>query len=205
MSNTYSQGHHSSVVSCHAIRTSEVDAAFLLPLLQKSDHILDVGCGPGSITLGFAKRVPEGRVVGVDISGEIVQTAQKTAASKGIANITFLQADILPFPDSSFEVVFFHQTLCHLSNPGVFVVVNLNRCYLKMLGIQDESQPPRLGTKIASSENIHDSGAAQFGQKRAIISDGCDIFSSPAILFRSLRNTPLQTPCQAAQTFPSSA
>lgn len=42
-------------------------ASHLLPYLEPNHNILDIGCGPGSITLDLARQVPQGRVVGVDI------------------------------------------------------------------------------------------------------------------------------------------
>ena len=49
-------------------RTAEACATHLLPYIKPHFRILDVGCGPGSIALDLARLVPEGHVVGVDIS-----------------------------------------------------------------------------------------------------------------------------------------
>lgn len=59
-------------------RTAKDFAAYLLPHLKPDSHILDVGCGPGSITHGFSPLVPLGKVVGVDVSpGIVAQAATK--------------------------------------------------------------------------------------------------------------------------------
>ena len=73
----YTHGHHTSVVSQHAARTAEDCAKFLLPYLHKDVVLLDVGCGPGSITRGFAKYVKS--VTGIDSSEEVIAQARAEA------------------------------------------------------------------------------------------------------------------------------
>ena len=50
-----------------ALRTASQEAAFFLPSLRPGIRVLDLGCGPGSITLGLAEAVDPGEVVGVDL------------------------------------------------------------------------------------------------------------------------------------------
>ncbi|KAK8055716.1 hypothetical protein PG993_000943 [Apiospora rasikravindrae] len=116
---TYSHGHHQSVVSSHARRTVHDSAAFLAPHLQPTDHILDVGCGPGSITADFASLVPRGRVVGVDAVPSVLDQARALAADRHLQNVEFaaVDANALPYPDASFDVVYCHQVLQHVSDP----------------------------------------------------------------------------------------
>ncbi|KAJ3577080.1 hypothetical protein NPX13_g3487 [Xylaria arbuscula] len=80
-------------------------------------RILDVGCGPGTITLDFADHVPEGSVVGVDMSESAIEKARESCKQRGTANASFSVADLnkLPFDDDSFDVVHAHQVLSHLS------------------------------------------------------------------------------------------
>jgi SAM-dependent methyltransferase len=71
---------------------------FVAPLLdaaaiQAGDQVLDVGCGNGATSLAAARRAPEGRVVGVDISGPMVERARRRAADEGIANVEFVHGD----------------------------------------------------------------------------------------------------------------
>ena len=116
---TYSHGHHESVVKSHAQRTAQNSAAFLLPHLRPTDAILDVGCGPGSITVDLANLVPQGSVIGSDPVEDVLDQARELAASRGAQNIRFEVADAnsLPYSDHSFDVVYAHQVLQHVKNP----------------------------------------------------------------------------------------
>ncbi len=103
----------------HATRTAVQDAAFLLPHLRPGMQLLDVGCGPGGITVGLADVVVPGEVVGVDFQATQVEQARALAAERGVVNARFETADAyqLPFPDRSFDVVFAHTVLIHLREP----------------------------------------------------------------------------------------
>ncbi|KAG6363958.1 hypothetical protein INS49_009061 [Diaporthe citri] len=117
---TYTHGHHSSVVNSHARRTAQDSAAFLLPHLKPHHTILDIGCGPGTITADLAELVPEGKVTGVDAVEAVLERARAHVAGRsGITNCTFEVADAnaLPYADASFDVVFCHQVLQHVQDP----------------------------------------------------------------------------------------
>ena len=115
----YVHGHHDSVLRAHRWRTVENSAAYLLPHLSQAARVLDVGCGPGSITLGLAARTPGGQVVGVDLSDEVIGQARSEAARQGRANVVFEAGDAyaLRFGNATFDVVHAHQLLQHLSDP----------------------------------------------------------------------------------------
>src|SRR6478735_12687773 len=82
----YTHGHHESVVRAHAARTAENSAAFVLPHLTPGTALLDVGCGPGSITCDFAALVNPGHVTGLDRSPDVIAQAQALAAARGVPN-----------------------------------------------------------------------------------------------------------------------
>jgi SAM-dependent methyltransferase len=117
MPEVYTHGHHESVLRSHKWRTVENSAAYLLPLLAADARILDVGCGPGTITAGLADRVPRGHVTGIDAAADVV--AQARAEGRERANLDFATGDVyaLDFPDGSFDVVHAHQVLQHLGDP----------------------------------------------------------------------------------------
>ncbi len=114
----YTHGHHASVLRSHSWRTAENSAAHLLPQLQPGQRLLDVGCGPGTITVDLARRVAPGEVIGIDASEAVLDTARAHAADAGI-EVTFAVGDAyaLEFPDASFDVVHAHQVLQHLTDP----------------------------------------------------------------------------------------
>ena len=113
----YTHGYHQVIVGSYTLRTAEVCAAFLLPQLRPDAVVLDIGCGPGTITAGLARRA--GRVVGLDKSADMVEAARSHAADLGLDNTAFEVGAVyeLPWDDSSFDVVYAHQVLQHLSDP----------------------------------------------------------------------------------------
>ncbi|TDD92695.1 methyltransferase domain-containing protein [Saccharopolyspora karakumensis] len=116
---TYTHGHHESVLRSHQWRTAENSAAYLLGDLRPGIQVLDVGCGPGTITLDFAERVAPGQVLGVDNVEEPLVISRAAAAERGVDNVRFEVADVyrLPHADDSFDVVHAHQVLQHLTDP----------------------------------------------------------------------------------------
>jgi ubiquinone/menaquinone biosynthesis C-methylase UbiE len=114
----YQHGHHASVVSNHAKRTAETDAAFLLPELRPGMRLLDVGCGPGSITAGLARRVAPGETVGIDASESVIDTA-RSLRDPGLTSLSFEGGSIYQprFAPQTFDAVFAHQVLQHLRRP----------------------------------------------------------------------------------------
>src|SRR5271166_2880185 len=119
MGDIYSHGHHESVLRSHVWRTAKNSAGYLLETLRPGMCVLDVGCGPGTITLDLAALVAPGRVIGIDISEEVLGQAEALRTERQTANAEFSTGDVyqLDFPDSSFDVVHAHQVLQHLTDP----------------------------------------------------------------------------------------
>jgi ubiquinone/menaquinone biosynthesis C-methylase UbiE len=115
----YTHGHHDSVLASHRTRTARDSAAYLLPCLAAGQRLLDVGCGPGTITLDLAERVAPGEVVALDREAGLLEGVEGLAAERGLDNVTTAAGDVyeLPFADASFDVVHAHQLLQHLSDP----------------------------------------------------------------------------------------
>lgn len=84
---TCTHGNHPSVLRSHAWRTAENSAGYLLDSLQPGQELLDVGCGPGTITLDLADRVAPGQVVGIDSQSEVIVRADELRKIRGQANL----------------------------------------------------------------------------------------------------------------------
>ncbi len=124
----YTHGHHESVLRSHTWRTAENSCAYLLPHLQPGQRLLDVGCGPGTITADLALLVGPGEVVGIDADAGVVAQAREHARDLHLANLRFEAGDLfgVAHPDASFDVVHLHQVLQHLADP-VAALVELRR------------------------------------------------------------------------------
>ncbi len=67
---------------------------------------LDVGCGRGHGLIALAERFPNSRFVGLDLSAEAIEHAERLARSKGLTNVRFEQRDLSGFdPDERFDLV----------------------------------------------------------------------------------------------------
>jgi SAM-dependent methyltransferase len=101
-------------------RTAESCAPYLIPYIKPTHRILDLGCGPGTISADFALLVPQGEVVCMDVYDSTVDQARETFSNRNLSNGSFVVADAtrpLPFEDGAFDVVHTHMVLSHLPNP----------------------------------------------------------------------------------------
>jgi SAM-dependent methyltransferase len=116
---TYTHGHHESVLRSHRWRTAENSAGYLVPYLKPGLRLLDIGCGPGTITVDLAKLIAPGETVGLDREERPLVAARATAAEQDVRNVGFAVGDIyqIDFPRASFDVVHAHQVLQHLTDP----------------------------------------------------------------------------------------
>ncbi|WP_461144353.1 methyltransferase domain-containing protein [Salinifilum aidingensis] len=113
----YGQGHAESVVRSQQWRTAANSAAYLEPELRPGRSVLDVGCGPGTITADLAGRVSPGRVLGIDPAAAVLEQAREHAA--GLDNVAFARGDAtaLEVGADAFDIVHAHQVLLHLADP----------------------------------------------------------------------------------------
>ncbi|MEV4637421.1 methyltransferase domain-containing protein [Actinoplanes sp. NPDC049548] len=119
MAAVYTHGHHESVLRSHRWRTAENSAAYLLPHLTSGATVLDVGCGPGTITADLATRITPGRITALEHTEAALDLARAEVARRGLTTVDFVVGDVhaLDFPDGSFDVVHAHQVLQHVGDP----------------------------------------------------------------------------------------
>ena len=114
---SYTHGHHETVLRSHNVRDIANSAEYLRPYLGASTRLLDVGAGPGSITVDFAGIVAH--VTATEIDENALSLSERLAADRGLTTLSFSVEDVhaLSFPDESFDVVHAHQVLQHVGDP----------------------------------------------------------------------------------------
>ena len=124
----YTFGHAAAVTKAHAVRLVSTDSRHLVPHLKPHHRILDIGCGPASITVdflagGYIDPDKGGSVTGIEpesTGDAILQQARAHAIERGVSNgIHFEHGDIHTldqFADGSWDVVHVSQVFFHISD-----------------------------------------------------------------------------------------
>jgi ubiquinone/menaquinone biosynthesis C-methylase UbiE len=117
----YTMGYGPAAIALMSMRSAKSHAGFFLPHLKAGMDVLDCGCGPGTVTLGFAELVAPGNAVGTDIEESQVTLATENASRRNISNARFEVGNIyhLPFADASFDAVFTSAVMGNLWEPGL--------------------------------------------------------------------------------------
>lgn len=112
-------GYGPAATAIMGLRTAENHAGFFLPHLKPGMKLLDCGCGPGTITVGFAEVVAPGEVIGTEIEETQVALARQSAAARKVGNASFEVASIyeLPFETDTFDAFFISAMLGNLQEP----------------------------------------------------------------------------------------
>lgn len=102
-----------------------LDGAAIVP----GETVLDVGCGSGDTTVQVARRVgPEGKVVGIDLSKQMLEAARERVAAESLTNVTFEQGDAqtFAFDEGAFDAVVSRFGVMFFADPAA-AFVNLAR------------------------------------------------------------------------------
>ena len=118
-SEQYSPGYRSKLINDYKQRHVSKDASFFTSYLRPGMMLLDCGCGPGSITKGFADIVKPSLVYGIDIEHKQILASKELAQNEQLKNLKFKVANVydLPFENDLFDAVFAHTLLQHLKRP----------------------------------------------------------------------------------------
>jgi len=176
----YTHGHDDVVLRSHRWRTAENSAGYLLDHLRPGLSLLDVGCGPGTITCDLARRVAPGTVVGVDTAEEVLVEARRLAAETGPATVTFEAGSVfdLRFDAGTFDVVHAHQVLQHVGDP-VAALVEMRRVCRPggVVAARDSDYPgfryfpddPAMGRAIAAYGELTRANGANWDAGRRLL------------------------------------
>jgi ubiquinone/menaquinone biosynthesis C-methylase UbiE len=98
---------------------------------QGTEDVLDIGCGNGKITFSFSSKVPNGKILGIDISETMLKEAhkglEKEKVDSNCNNITFKKANILTFnSEKKFDLITCFSTIHWIQNQQT-VLKNINK------------------------------------------------------------------------------
>jgi ubiquinone/menaquinone biosynthesis C-methylase UbiE len=89
--------------------------------VRPDDELLDIACGPGSLTLELAPHIA--RATGLDITPAMLDQARETQARSGVDNVAWVEGDgaRIPFPDGAFSLVTCSAAFHHFEHPAAIL------------------------------------------------------------------------------------
>jgi len=117
----YTMGYSPDYISFLTRIGEQKPSRFPIPHLAPGHNLLDVGCGPGSLSIRLADAVAPGELFGVDIEPSQIDQARRLAEERGCGNATFQMADVvdLPFEDDFFDMVHCGTVLTYVPDTSV--------------------------------------------------------------------------------------
>ncbi len=110
----------------------------LMSRMPNPYNLIDVGCGPGHVTELLAKRLPQGKVIGIDLSDVLIDIAREKR--KTLANLEFVIGNALDLPYSNEQF------------DGAVSVNSIKAWPDQQLGADEMSRIVRSGAKVAVFE-----------------------------------------------------
>lgn len=106
------------------IRRKDKERALEIMDIQPNNKILDIGCGPATDTIEFAKRLNlAGEIVGIDYDPEMIELADQKAKTHQVSDILknivvdLVVPNTIPYPDNYFDISHADRVLFHNRNP----------------------------------------------------------------------------------------
>jgi len=110
---------HTEAMGIMAPRTLANSHPTLLRILRPGMSVLDVGCGPGTLTMEIARRVDPGAVVGMDLHPEMIRAAEAASPPGTVPNLIFYTRDLRDSDwREEFDVVNATRTLEWIADPA---------------------------------------------------------------------------------------
>jgi ubiquinone/menaquinone biosynthesis C-methylase UbiE len=112
-------GGDTEVLRRYSLRRLKGGLEVLKNLCRDASQVLDVGCGPGSITIDVAKLVSGGSVTGIDREQTAIERANDLAGQNKATNVRFLVGSVhaLPFAEGFFDVTYANALLEWMEDP----------------------------------------------------------------------------------------
>lgn len=150
-----------------ARRSAATHAGAILCHLRPGMDVLDLGCGPGSITVGLAHAVAPGRVIGVDREASQVALARARADAEGLSSLEWVVAGAtsLPLGDACVDAAFAHALLEHLPDPAA-ALAEVRRV-LRPGGVVVAVSPDWGGFLLAPEESVVERAIATYAAIQA--------------------------------------
>ncbi len=92
---------------------------------EKTDRILDIGCGNAVVTIELARHVPEGEIVAIEISSDMYRQALQNIRESNITNINVINCD-------AFEINYENEFDAVFSNSAIHWIYDLEKMYNKI-------------------------------------------------------------------------
>ena len=94
---------------------------FFVERIKNGDNVLDVGCGNGSVAISIAKKIPDSKVIGIDIDRNNIEFAKEKLKENNLRNLTFIHGDIKDQKEIKSEIVILSNILEHIENRPLFL------------------------------------------------------------------------------------
>ncbi len=148
-----------------------LNAIVALANLSRTESVLDLACGPGFLTVAFARNCK--RAVGLDATPKLLAHGYSNAARVGVHNVCFVlgDAEMLPFAAGAFDVAVCRAAFHHFRDPHAVlgqIIQVLKRKGRLIVGDQVNAEHPRRASyhdrleKLCDPTHVHALSESEF-------------------------------------------